>query len=197
MEKTIEKVINRLLLSKHGLNCDVVNFEPKESYDFYGVIINVRYSDIYPTLGGNLSVLDFLDNSNLMDKIFDVLKYINLSSFDFHSSVFYHITDIENLVELERTFNDGLEKVNESYDQFCLKKIVLRQSFSVYKDDWLSEPSKDILKSIYGDNIYTKPFPVSEFHLISNCVRTKSYLETLYSQVPGLAYTISKAVYID
>jgi len=58
MEKTIEKVINRLLLSKHGLSCDVVNFEPKESYDFYGVIINVKYSDMYPTLGGNLSVLE-------------------------------------------------------------------------------------------------------------------------------------------
>ena len=40
MEKTIEKVINRLLLSKHGLSCDVVNFEPKESYDLIIICVD-------------------------------------------------------------------------------------------------------------------------------------------------------------
>ena len=195
MEETIEKVINQLLLSKHGLSCNVIDLESKSNSNFYGVVINIKYSDIYPTLGGDLSILDFLDDAKLMTRIYDVLKYINLSSFDFHPSVFYNITDTENLVELERTFNDSLKKVNESYDEPCLKKIVLRQSFSIDKDDWLSKQSKDLLKSLYGNNLYARPFPVSEFHLISDCVRTKTYLNTLYSETPGLAYTISKPVY--
>jgi hypothetical protein len=196
MEKSIEKLINQLLLNKHGLSCNVVNCAETLNYNLYVVIINVKYSDMYPTLGGNLSILEFLNDtkSKFINEIYSVLKYVGAIPFDMHTSIYYNIADIKNFFKLEKTFNDSLDEVNELFESPCLKKIVLKKPNSFKDENWLGDNEKNLISSLYGDDIYVKPFPTSEFHLIKNCDVTNSYINALFSHIPGLPYTYTTPI---
>lgn len=149
LDKSLEKIINQLLLKKYGLNCDIITVMTDTNEPRYFVVINIDLYKSYPLFDNfdEKYSLSFT-SAKFYNDLLKILKYINLTELDVLDPVIVKFNDKKAIDLLNQDLQNTLdEMISEGYD--CFKEFFFKVDSS---DISMLHPFiKKKLKEVYED----------------------------------------------
>jgi len=150
LDKSLEKIINQLLLKKYGLNCDIITVMTDTNEPRYFVVINIDLYKSYPLFENfdEKYSLSFT-SAKFYDDLLKILKYINLTELDILDPVIVKFNDKKAIDLLNQDLQNTLdEMISEGYD--CFKEFFFKVDSSDI-NGMLHPFIKKKLKEVYED----------------------------------------------
>lgn len=149
LDKSLEKIINQLLLKKYGLNCDIITVMTDNNEPRYFIVINIDLYKSYPLFDNfdEKYSLSFT-SAKFYNDLLKILKYINLTELDVLDPVIVKFNDKKAIDLLNQDLQNTLdEMISEGYD--CFKEFFFKVDSS---DISMLHPFiKKKLKEVYED----------------------------------------------
>lgn len=149
LDKSLEKIINQLLLKKYGLNCDIITVMTDTNEPRYFIVINIDLYKSYPLFNNfdEKYSLSFT-SAKFYNDLLKILKYINLTELDVLDPVIVKFNDKKAIDLLNQDLQNTLdEMISEGYD--CFKEFFFKVDSS---DISMLHPFiKKKLKEVYED----------------------------------------------
>lgn len=149
LDKSLEKIINQLLLKKYGLNCDIITVMTDNDEPRYFIVINIDLYKSYPLFDNfdEKYSLSFT-SAKFYNDLLKILKYINLTELDVLDPVIVKFNDKKAIDLLNQDLQNTLdEMISEGYD--CFKEFFFKVDSS---DISMLHPFiKKKLKEVYED----------------------------------------------
>lgn len=150
LDKSLEKIINQLLLKKYGLNCDIITVMTDTNEPRYFIVINIDLYKSYPLFDNfdEKYSLSFT-SAKFYNDLLKILKYINLTELDVLDPVIVKFNDKKAIDLLNQDLQNTLdEMISEGYD--CFKEFFFKVDSSDI-DSMLHPFIKKKLKEVYED----------------------------------------------
>jgi len=153
MEKALKKLVDTMVLNKHGLSCDVVTYKYASDVTGYLFIINFKVSEVYPFFDSYVDGLDYkLREEDFLSDIMESVRYVSVLPMDVYNSVFYRVLDPENIEILNQSVKKTLDEVKEETGSECFSEVSCRYA-TVYEETKTDLTILTAIEDFYGVGI--------------------------------------------
>lgn len=153
MEKALKKLVDTMVLNKHGLSCDVVTYKYASNVTGYLFIVNFKVSQIYPLFEDHVDNLDYiLREEDFLTDILESVRYVSVMPMDVYNGIFYRALDPENIEILNQSVKKTLDEVKEETGFECFSEVSCRYS-TVYEETKTDLSILTAIEEFYGVGI--------------------------------------------
>ena len=124
MEETLKKLVNSMILKKHGLSCEVLTYKYASDVTGYLFLINVELKKLYPLFDEyDVSLDSLLMEIDFVDEIVSSVRYLSVNPMDIYNQVFYRIKDPEVIPLLTDSIKETMIEVQDETNSDCFSDI--------------------------------------------------------------------------
>lgn len=124
MDKALKKLVDTMVLNKHGLSCEVLTYKYASDVTGYLFLINVELKRLYPLFDEFDDSLDnLLMKIDFVDEIMSSVRYLSVNPMDIYRQVFYRITDPEVIPLLTNSIKETIVEVQKETNSDCFSDI--------------------------------------------------------------------------